>query len=128
MIRNLQYDTIFNLQSLVEASRKSEGISRENFISETTIGQIRLILVDAERRRGKPYFETDPASGQNPSMLVHTLERCIQELIKDIEIRKSKIEEVWIKWNLNFLSSLVLHVSPILPYFVLYNIYIYMKY
>ena len=82
------------LQALSEASRKSEGISRENFISETTISQIRHILIDAERRRGKPYFETDPASTQNPSMLVHTLERCMQEMIKDVEIRKSKVEEV----------------------------------
>ena len=53
-----------------------------------------MILVDAERRRGKAYFESDPASAQVPSMLVHTLERCIQEMLKDLEIKKCKVEEV----------------------------------
>lgn len=81
-------------QALTETTKKADGYSRENFVSETTLNQVRLILVDAERRRGKPYFESDPASSQSPSMLVHTLERCIQEMLKDLEIKKAKVEEV----------------------------------
>ncbi|XP_045203592.2 trichohyalin-like isoform X4 [Mercenaria mercenaria] len=93
-IRDLQHKLQAQEQTLAETSKKADGISRENFVSETTLNQVRIILVDAERRRGKPYFESDPASSQSPSMLVHTLERCIQELLKDIEIKKCKLNEL----------------------------------
>ncbi|KAL3878348.1 hypothetical protein ACJMK2_030710, partial [Sinanodonta woodiana] len=81
-------------EALIEAGKKADGYHRENYITETTINQMRLILADCERRRTKPYFDNDPVSAQNPSMLVHTLERCIQELTRDAEARKSRNEEL----------------------------------
>ncbi|WAQ99718.1 CD158-like protein [Mya arenaria] len=86
---------IRDLQAKIkQQEQKADAHSRENFVSETTLSQVRMILVDAERRRGRAYFESDPASQQAPAMLVHTLERCIQEMLKDLEIRKAKNEEL----------------------------------
>ncbi|KAL4230969.1 hypothetical protein ACF0H5_011342 [Mactra antiquata] len=93
-IKELQNKLRAQEATLSDVSKKADGYSRENFISETTLNQVRVILVDAERRRGKPYFESDPAGQQSPSMLVHTLERCIQELLKDLEIKKCKVDEL----------------------------------
>ncbi|XP_052796141.1 coiled-coil domain-containing protein 158-like isoform X1 [Mya arenaria] len=94
IIRDLQAKIKQQEQALADTSKKADAHSRENFVSETTLSQVRMILVDAERRRGRAYFESDPASQQAPAMLVHTLERCIQEMLKDLEIRKAKNEEL----------------------------------
>lgn len=93
-VKELQHKLKVQEQSLQEASRKADGFSRENFLSETTLNQVRVILVEAERRRGKAYFESDPASQQSPAMLVHTLERCIQEMNKDTELNRSRVIEL----------------------------------
>lgn len=79
---------------MLESTRKSEDNSREKYLSETAINQIRLLLSDVERKRGRNYFDSDPVSKQVPGMLVHTLERCLQEMGGDLESKKQKVQEV----------------------------------
>jgi hypothetical protein len=78
----------------VEANRKLETVNREKYLIDTALNQIRLILGDVERKRGKPYFESDPVSKQVPGMLVHTFERFVQEMNSDVDQKKSRITEV----------------------------------
>ncbi|KAJ8297507.1 hypothetical protein KUTeg_024038 [Tegillarca granosa] len=81
-------------QALVEASRKAESSNQDSYMSETALNQIRIILTDAERKRGRSYFDSDPATKQGPGMLVHTLERCISELSSDLDQKASQIKEL----------------------------------
>lgn len=88
------YSIYFIIQALVEAGRKAESSNQDNYMSETALNQIRIILTDAERKRGRSYFDSDPATKQGPGMLVHTLERCISELSSDLDQKASQIKEV----------------------------------
>ena len=81
-------------QALQEANRRLESTNREKYLIDTALNQIRLLLVDVERKRGKPYFESDPVSKQVPGMLVHTFERFVQEMNSDLDQKKSRVTEV----------------------------------
>jgi len=59
------------------------------------------MLSDAETRRGRSFFDSEPAIKQPTGMLVHTLERCMQELHSEIDTKNLKILEVTIAYNLN---------------------------
>lgn len=98
---------IAHLQALQEANRRLESTNREKYLIDTALNQIRLLLVDVERKRGKPYFESDPVSKQVPGMLVHTFERFVQEMNSDSDQKKSRISEVflkgfWLSWIWGF--------------------------
>ena len=60
------------------------------------MNQIRILLGDVERKRGRNYFESDPVSKQVPGMVVHTLERCLQEMGTELEEKKQRLDEVYI--------------------------------
>ncbi|CAG2203630.1 unnamed protein product [Mytilus edulis] len=81
-------------EALLDTNRKNEDNSRDKYLSETAINQIRILLGDVERKRGRNYFDADPVSKQVPGMLVHTLERCLQELTSEAEDRKQKVDDL----------------------------------
>ncbi|XP_022320777.2 uncharacterized protein LOC111122998 isoform X3 [Crassostrea virginica] len=81
-------------EALQEANRRLESTNREKYLIDTALNQIRLLLVDVERKRGKPYFESDPVSKQVPGMLVHTFERFVQEMNSDLDQKKSRVTEL----------------------------------
>ncbi|XP_052078616.1 coiled-coil domain-containing protein 158-like isoform X2 [Mytilus californianus] len=81
-------------QALLDTNRKNEDNSRDKYLSETAINQIRILLGDVERKRGRNYFDSDPVSKQVPGMLVHTLERCLQELTSEAEDRKQRVDDL----------------------------------
>ncbi|XP_076071056.1 uncharacterized protein LOC143042560 [Mytilus galloprovincialis] len=81
-------------EALLDTNRKNEDNSRDKYLSETAINQIRILLGDVERKRGRNYFDSDPVSKQVPGMLVHTLERCLQELTSEAEDRKQKVDDL----------------------------------
>ncbi|XP_061189078.1 coiled-coil domain-containing protein 158-like isoform X2 [Saccostrea echinata] len=93
-VQQLQEKVRGQEEALMEANRKLESTSREKYLIDTALNQIRLILVDVERRRGKPYFESDPVTKQVPGMLVHTLERFVQEMNSELDLKKSRITEL----------------------------------
>ncbi|XP_021375779.1 coiled-coil domain-containing protein 158-like isoform X3 [Mizuhopecten yessoensis] len=81
-------------EALGDAGRQMDDNTRDKYLSDTALNQTRQILVDAERKRGRPFFDSDPASKQAPGMLVHTLERCMQEMSADITQKSQKIHEL----------------------------------
>ncbi|KAK3100547.1 hypothetical protein FSP39_021619 [Pinctada imbricata] len=101
LVNKLQY-TVQQLQekikaqemALKDANRKGESSSREKYLSDTTLNQVRAVLTDVEKKRGRPFFDSDPVDRQVPGMLVHTLERCVQEFTTDNNQKKCKIEEL----------------------------------
>lgn len=62
---------------------------------DSALSQIRLLLSDRERRQGKPYFESEPISRQSPSALINTLEKCLQDFDKEIDMKKTEIDTVY---------------------------------
>ncbi|XP_056011358.1 coiled-coil domain-containing protein 158-like isoform X2 [Ostrea edulis] len=93
-IQQLQEKARAQEEALMDANRKLESVNREKYLIDTALNQIRLILGDVERKRGKPYFESDPVSKQVPGMLVHTFERFVQEMNSDFDQKKSRITEL----------------------------------
>nr|XP_034303301.1 coiled-coil domain-containing protein 158-like isoform X7 [Crassostrea gigas] len=93
-IQQLQEKVRGQEEALQEANRRLESTNREKYLIDTALNQIRLLLVDVERKRGKPYFESDPVSKQVPGMLVHTFERFVQEMNSDSDQKKSRISEL----------------------------------
>lgn len=58
------------------------------------MSQIRNIIIEREKRRGKPYFEAEPAASQSTAMLAHTFETCLQELDHVISVKDCRVLEV----------------------------------
>ncbi|XP_069129100.1 coiled-coil domain-containing protein 158-like isoform X3 [Argopecten irradians] len=81
-------------EALSNAGRQMDDNTRDKYLLDTSVNQIRQILVDAERKRGRPFFDADPVTKQAPGMLVHTLERCLQEMSADITQKSQKIHEL----------------------------------
>ncbi|XP_033742332.1 coiled-coil domain-containing protein 158-like isoform X1 [Pecten maximus] len=80
-------------EALSDAGRQMDDNTRDKYLLDTSVNQIRQILVDAERKRGRPFFDSDPVTKQAPGMLVHTLERCLQEMSADITQKSQKMHE-----------------------------------
>ncbi|XP_046576273.1 LOW QUALITY PROTEIN: coiled-coil domain-containing protein 158-like [Haliotis rubra] len=80
--------------SLADANKKLEAISHTSHIANTTITQIQTLLAEREKCRGKPFFESNFVSSQGPAMLIHTLERCLQELDTELDAKRKKVNEV----------------------------------
>lgn len=55
---------------------------------------LRSVLRTAERRRGRSYYDSEPIDRQSSAMLVHSLERCLEEQEIERESQLSKIDEV----------------------------------
>ncbi|XP_064609168.1 coiled-coil domain-containing protein 158-like [Liolophura sinensis] len=94
-----------NIQELQEAKRRQDLTIQEGnkkvaelhhhgYLTDSALSQIRLLLSDAERKRGKPYCEPEPISRQNPTALVHTLEKCLQDFDKEIDLKKFNIDKL----------------------------------
>ena len=74
--------------------QKLEGLKNDQLVSDTTFSQIRSSLASIEKRRGRAFFESDPVAGQSVTLLVHTLERCLQEYEADIDRKSYKMKQV----------------------------------
>ncbi|KAL5012853.1 hypothetical protein ScPMuIL_011404 [Solemya velum] len=81
-------------EALLEAKRKMESYHHDNYITETALNQIRLVMSEMERKRGRSFFESDPVGKQGPAMLVHTVERCLQEINKELEEKTEKLQQL----------------------------------
>ncbi|XP_067664137.1 coiled-coil domain-containing protein 158-like [Haliotis asinina] len=80
--------------SLADANKKLEAISHTSHIANTAITQIQTLLAEREKCRGKPFFESNFVSSQGPAMLIHTLERCLQELDTELDAKRKKVNEL----------------------------------
>ena len=61
---------------------------------ETSFKQMKKLLGDVEKKRGRAFFDSEPIENQSSTMLVHTLERCLQDLEAEAELRQNKAKQV----------------------------------
>ena len=78
----------------MELNSKLETMQKEHYIYDNALSQLRAVLGERERRRGRPYFDTDSAASQTATMLAHAAERALQEADSDSELQKDKIRQV----------------------------------
>ena len=78
-------------------SRKLESHSQGNRLQDTALSSMRNLLAERERKRGKPFFDSDPVEGQTAAMLVHSLERCLQDVEHDLNLRTYRVNEVGVE-------------------------------
>jgi hypothetical protein len=84
-------------QTLLELNEQFEVRQREYRLVESTLNQIRGQLLDQEHKRGVMFCTTSKHASvldQDIPTLVQSIERCIQELDLDVEIKKEKLKEV----------------------------------
>ena len=55
---------------------------------------LRNVLKNCERREGKSYYMSEPISSQSSAMLVHTLERCLEDGERSRGTQANRIAEV----------------------------------
>ena len=93
------------MQTLLEMNERLEVQQREQRLVESSLNQIRGQLLDQERKRGVLFCCGRNAPVQvsvldlDITSLVRSIDRCIQELDLDVEVKKEKIKEVF---NLQF--------------------------
>ncbi len=80
---------------------KTETLQRDQYVNDTLMAQIRSLILDREHKRGRPFYDSEPVTRQNVTMLAHSLERCIQELESDADKNHHKVNEV--SYNCHFI-------------------------
>ena len=78
-------------------NEKLDSLQREQCLVNSAVSQLRTTLSEREQQRGRPFYESEPVSKQNISMLVHTVERCLQELQAEVLLKSSRCNEVSIE-------------------------------
>jgi len=73
-----------------------EVLQREQRLVEMALGQVRGQVLDQERKRGKPFYEGTALLQQDVAAFVRSIEKCIQELDMDLELRNDQINKVFI--------------------------------
>ena len=89
------------LQILLEMNEKMEALQREQRLVESALNQVRGQILDQERKRGRPYYEGTPIIQQDSSALVRSIEKCIQELDIDVQVKADRIKEVNIFYSIH---------------------------
>ena len=79
---------------MLEMNGKLEALQHEHFSMDALFAQVRTLILDREQKRGKPYYDKEPALKQQPSVLAHSLERCLQEMEYEISDKTRKLSEV----------------------------------
>ena len=81
-------------QSLLEVGAKLETLQKDQYASDTLVAQLRSLILDREHKRGRPFYDSEPVTRQSTTMLVHSLERCVQDLESESDSRQQRIREV----------------------------------
>ncbi|BFZ15225.1 hypothetical protein BsWGS_18264 [Bradybaena similaris] len=93
-LTQLQEKYTLQEEALVSVSKKLEVDNHNDYLVETSLSQIRNIIIEREKRRGQPYFEAEPAASQSAVMLAHTFETCLQELDHVISVKDCRVLEL----------------------------------
>lgn len=83
-------------QVIGDLQEKLGVLQREQRLVEMALGQVRGQILDQERKRGKPFYEGTSLLQQDVTAFVRSVEKCIQELDMDLELRNDQINEVWL--------------------------------
>ncbi|KAH9513814.1 hypothetical protein Btru_031467 [Bulinus truncatus] len=93
-LMQLQDHSKIQEEALMCTTKQLESVKRHNEMTEAALSQISSILLEREKGRSHTYFKSDLISGQNTSILVHTLERCLRDLDNDIGVKSMKLAEL----------------------------------
>ena len=99
-------EIVFNLnvfisiiQALLDMNDKLELTQKDSYMNDGIVSQLRGLLRNQEVIRGKSYYDTEPINTQTTSMLMHTLERCFNELHAEILTAKERAAQVNMRNN-----------------------------
>ncbi|XP_074651409.1 coiled-coil domain-containing protein 158-like isoform X2 [Tubulanus polymorphus] len=79
---------------LSKATSNLDGYQQSQYVMDAAVKQLKMLLATMEAKRGKAYFDMEPLQNQNPTMLVHTLERCLQDYEVENDYGKNKIKHL----------------------------------
>jgi len=76
-------------------NEKLEAVQRERHLLESYLDQVRGQVLDQERKRGHRFFDNcGSVMDQDSGQLVRGIDRCIQQLDLDVEMKSDIIKEV----------------------------------
>ncbi|CAL1538226.1 unnamed protein product [Lymnaea stagnalis] len=81
-------------ESLYSASQKLDSHKHNSSMYETALSQVRSILIEREKRKGLAFFQSDLTNGQNVAVVVHTLERMLQDLEHEVNMKSIRVSEL----------------------------------
>lgn len=93
------FQTIKDLHDLLETYQ------REQRLVEMGLGQIRGQVLSQEQKRGCRFYEGTPLVQQGVNCLLKSIEKCIQELDTDVELKSDQIKEVHFQFCINCVIS-----------------------
>ena len=85
-------------QTLLELTDQLESLQKDKYIIDTSVGQIRDVMLERESKRGRVFYENEPIQRQSITMLVHSIERAFQDADYDVTQRQDKIDQVCSKF------------------------------
>ncbi|XP_064637292.1 coiled-coil domain-containing protein 158-like [Lineus longissimus] len=93
-VQQLQEANRVQDQKIADATANMTMQQQSNYVMETSIKQIKKLLGDVEKKRGRVFFESEPIENQSSTMLVHTVERCLEDLEAHAEMRQNKVTQL----------------------------------
>lgn len=82
------FQTIKDLRDLLETHQ------RDQRLVEMGLGQVRGQVLSQEQKRGCRFYEGTPLTQQGVNCLLKSIEKCIQALDTDVELKNDQIKEV----------------------------------
>ena len=73
---------------------KLEGFQKDQYIIDTAVTQLRALVQEREMRRGRPFYDSEPIMKQSLTVLVHSVERCMQNMEFELSQRQDRIDQV----------------------------------
>ncbi|XP_023930948.1 coiled-coil domain-containing protein 158-like, partial [Lingula anatina] len=93
-LRQLQEAYSVQEKTLQETGSKTDKLSQNLYVADTSLNQIRAVIASVEKKRGKSFYDSEPIDKQSSTMVVHTLERCVQEMESDLETKAGKMKQL----------------------------------
>ena len=81
-------------QTILDLTRKHDTVQRDHYVVDMSLNQLRSVISEQERRRGRPYYEGEPLQNQNITLLVRAIEKCVQELDTELQLKTARITQV----------------------------------
>ena len=87
-------EMFLTFQTLLEMNGKLEALQHDHYAMDALFAQVRTMILDREQKRGHPFYDRESTLKQTPSVLAHSLERCLQELEHEIKEKARKLSQV----------------------------------
>ena len=75
-------------------NERLECFQKDQYIIDTAVTQLRALLQEREIRRGRPFYDSEPITKQSLTVLVHSAERCLQNMEYELNQRQDRLDQV----------------------------------